>query len=249
MEEFMHHISPYFGKTSHGEQIVHIDQVLAEHRHEAAEHKHFIRQADIRYAVAAADTYHGSVEARFIRLLRFAVNVRMNVMCDKRTCLLGVLNHLRYRTGFAFRNEEDVVADDINVLVIDALQLIVGHDPFAAFLFHIELTDELGAFDPSRPNDRISFQFLAFAKLYAGWRNAGDLGARNDFYVHLVQSFRSFLDQFVRQDRQDFRSHIGDDQTNLARINKELFAELVTEFGQFANQFHAGEAGTYHDEG
>ncbi|MMZ61693.1 hypothetical protein D1872_238580 [compost metagenome] len=160
MEKLMHHVSPHLGKASYSKQIIHIDHMFAEHSHKSAKHEHFIRKANIGYAVAAADTYHRSVEAWFVRLFRLVMHISINVASDERTSLLSVLNHLRHRTSLAFRNKKDVVAYNVDIVMIYALQLVVSYDPLAAFLFHIKLANEIGAFNPGCPDDSVCFKLV-----------------------------------------------------------------------------------------
>ncbi|MNP83178.1 hypothetical protein D3C76_1820500 [compost metagenome] len=63
-------------------------------------------------------------------------------MSNKWSCLFCILNHLWYGTFLTFWNEEDIVSDNIYVLMIQALQFVIGFNTLATFLCNIQVTNE-----------------------------------------------------------------------------------------------------------
>ncbi|MNC32470.1 hypothetical protein D3C75_808260 [compost metagenome] len=249
MEELVHHISPYFIEAHNLGQVEHINKVFGQHSHKAGKHEHLAWKSNVCYTIAAADRNHRAVESWFVGFLSCALDVRCNISGNDWSSLLSILNHLRYWAGFTFRNEEDVISDNINVLVVNTFQMFISNNTLAAFLFNIKGAYDFGAFNAGSPDNSLSFDNVLLAEGNTAFAYFGNLGASDDFYFQLPQMRFGLLDQLIRQNWQNLRSHIGNNQTNFRRIDIELSAQFIALFSHFTNELDTGKAGTNDHEG
>src|SRR5690606_9824729 len=130
MEEFVQQIAIYLIKACNLNEIHHIDEMLDEHREESRHREHLFLRSDICDTVSAADTDHHAVEGWLIRFFLAITNIRDDVVGDEWCGMLSILNHLWHRILLAFRDVEDIIADDVYVRMLHRLQLVIRHDAF-----------------------------------------------------------------------------------------------------------------------
>ncbi|MNI20031.1 hypothetical protein D3C73_734890 [compost metagenome] len=223
--------------------------MLGQHSHEACKHKELAWKTNVGYTIAASDGDHCAVKSWFVRFFGSTADVSGDVAGNEWSRLFSIFNHLWNRTGFAFRNKEDVVPYNVDVLMVNTFQMFIGYDAFAPLLLDFKAADDFGAFHTGSPDNGFGVNDILLAESHTAFAYFGDFGTGHDFNLQLAQAGFSFLNKLIRQDRQNLRSHIGNNEPYFGWINEEFSAQLFALLGHFPNQLDTSETGTDDDEG
>ncbi|MNW52487.1 hypothetical protein D3C74_300090 [compost metagenome] len=133
--------------------------------------------------------------------------------------------------------------------MVNTFQMFVSNNTFASLLLNIKISYDFRTFNTGCPDNSLCFHNVFLAECNTASSNFGDFRAGYNLYIQLAKTGFGFLNQFIRQDRQNLRSHISNDKTYFGRINKELSAQFFALFGHFSDQLDACKAGTDDNEG